>query len=366
MLKQPWRAVFLSYLFPGVGQIYAGAPIKGIIFIVLDLILTVAFFAALVRIFLIESLGQIVRMFGLIVLSIIALFIIGISSLFDAHWTARKFNRSLPAAPAEKQKKDPWLAVFLAKLFPGLGHFYSKQILKGFMFLVLYFLVRLAGGHYPALMLGLIPLALFMYKDAFESAEEMNGFHSKFFPQLGKAPLALVLVVVTISSIPFGPIVKRNFIEAFKIPSASMNPSLIKGDHILVNKTITPIKLKQGDIIVFRYPQDRKRNFIKRIVALGGETIEGKDKVIYVNGVPLDEPYAYYMDAVVRSRSFGPIQVPPNTFFVLGDNRDNSQDSRHWGAIPAEDVIGRAFKIYWSWDSDGTTVRWDRIGMKLN
>jgi signal peptidase I len=164
-------------------------------------------------------------------------------------------------------------------------------------------------------------------------------------------------------------------VQAFKIPTGSMENNLLIGDHLLVNKFIfgpTPLaigrallpvrSIRRGDIVVFKYPDEPERDFIKRVIGLPGETIELKNKKVYVNAKPLDEPYVHFLTPPsggdyqevtsydVRER-FGPVTVPADQYFVMGDNRDNSQDSRYWGFLPRGYVKGKALLIYWSYES---------------
>ena len=153
------------------------------------------------------------------------------------------------------------------------------------------------------------------------------------------------------------------------------------GDHILVSKFIYGIKIplirktlipindpKRGDIVVFIYPEDRSKDFIKRVIGIGGDTIEIRNKKIFLNGLPYSDSYAIYSDDFIIPGSiqprdnFGPVTVRPGTIFVMGDNRDQSYDSRFWGFVDLKDVMGKAFMIYWSWDRENRTVRWNRIG----
>jgi len=176
----------------------------------------------------------------------------------------------------------------------------------------------------------------------------------------------------------------RTFIvQAFKIPSGSMEPTLLIGDHILVNKFIYGItipftekkilqfkKPQRGDIIVFVFPEDPSKDFIKRVIAVGGDQLAIRDKRVFINGQPASDPYAVYRDpAVLRGwggemnrDNFGPVTVPPHTLFVMGDNRDKSYDSRFWGYVDLNKVRGKAFLIYWSWGGLFQEIRWDRIG----
>ncbi|MBW1696890.1 MAG: signal peptidase I [Deltaproteobacteria bacterium] len=178
----------------------------------------------------------------------------------------------------------------------------------------------------------------------------------------------------------------RTFVvQAFKIPSGSMKQTLLVGDHILVNKFIYGVKLpfisttlipvkkpKRGDIIVFRFPEDPKKDFIKRVVGVEGDVVEIKDKQVFINGKPENHPYGVHTDSqvipgLIQPRdNFGPVTVPPNSLFVLGDNRDHSYDSRFWGFVDLKDVKGKAFIIYWSWDRENFGVRWKRIGKLIH
>ena len=170
-------------------------------------------------------------------------------------------------------------------------------------------------------------------------------------------------------------------IQAFKIPSGSMKETLLIGDHILVNKfiygikipftqtTIVPIKdPKPGDIVVFEFPEDPEKDFIKRVIGVAGDVVEVHDKKVYVNHKLLNHDPGIYTDpysfpASVQPRdNFGPVKVPPNSFFVMGDNRDQSYDSRFWGFVDLKAVKGKALIIYWSWDKTNFGVRWNRIG----
>jgi signal peptidase I len=174
-------------------------------------------------------------------------------------------------------------------------------------------------------------------------------------------------------------IIRAYIIQAFKIPSGSMIPTLLIGDHILVTKFIYGTKIpfsdksilvfkqpEKGDIIVFKYPEDPKKDFIKRVVAAGGDTLEERNKIIYVNGKEVKELYAYHGDSYIRPRgdprdNFGPLIVPENKVFVMGDNRDQSFDSRYWGFVDIKEIKGKALIIYWSWDPNNS-LRFNRIG----
>ena len=204
----------------------------------------------------------------------------------------------------------------------------------------------------------------------------------------------------------------RTFVlQAFKIPTGSMENNLLIGDHLLVNKfvyaptatqlerTLLPIgTIHRGDVLVFKSPVEPERDLIKRVIGLPGDRLEQKEKKIYINGQPLDEPYVFFLEPPRHNselseassssdprENYGPVTVPPNQYFMMGDNRDNSLDSRYWGFMPSDYVKGKAVLIYWSYESEredyedesaGATIkglasvfmhfftktRWDRLG----
>ena len=185
-------------------------------------------------------------------------------------------------------------------------------------------------------------------------------------------------------------IIRTFIIQAFKIPSGSMISTLLIGDHLLVNKIIygTPVDIpftnvtvfhmpgfrtpRKDEIIVFKYPEDPTRDFIKRVVAVEGDTVQMINKKLYINGKPVDEPFTQHTDDAIHSAqgdprdNFGPYLVPKNKLFVMGDNRDQSYDSRFWGYVDVHQVLGKAIILYWSWDSDKSLPRLNRIGKLIN
>ncbi|MCK9274550.1 MAG: signal peptidase I [Syntrophales bacterium] len=200
----------------------------------------------------------------------------------------------------------------------------------------------------------------------------MKERHKEVIKEYTKTIIIAILIALFI----------RTFIvQAFKIPSGSMKETLLIGDHILVNKFIYGVKIPlvrktlipvsepgRGDVVVFIYPMDRSKDFIKRVMAVAGDTIEIRDKKIFINGTHYEDGHGVYKDTLIQPRSlqprdnFGPVRVPDGHIFVMGDNRDQSYDSRFWGFVNLEDVLGKAFIIYWSWNKKAGSVRWDRIG----
>jgi len=184
--------------------------------------------------------------------------------------------------------------------------------------------------------------------------------------------------------------VRTFVVQTFKIPTGSMENNLLVGDHLLVNKYVhaplatslermlLPAKpITRGEVVVFKFPEDPERDFIKRVIGLPGESLEMRDKKIYINGKPLDEPYVHFLEPPsgtggyhevtsfdLRER-YGPVTIPDGQLFVMGDNRDNSQDSRYWGNLPIDHVKGRAFLIYWSYETSTAEELVEGFGARM-
>jgi|UPI0003B5560B signal peptidase I (EC:3.4.21.89). Serine peptidase. MEROPS family S26A len=164
-------------------------------------------------------------------------------------------------------------------------------------------------------------------------------------------------------------------VQAYKIPSGSMIPTLLVGDYILVNRLAYGLRIpyykyifkwgeiKRGDVIVFVFPEDPSKDFIKRVIALPSETIEIRKKKIYIDGKEIEDKWGFFSDDYFGPPrdDFGPFKVPPGHVFVMGDNRDESNDSRFWGPVNIQNIKGKAFVIYFSWDSNEKSVRFNRI-----
>jgi signal peptidase I len=174
-------------------------------------------------------------------------------------------------------------------------------------------------------------------------------------------------------------LIRAFLFQAFEIPSGSMEPTLLIGDHILVNKFVYGIRIpfsdsrwpefrkpERGHVVVFVYPVDRSKDFIKRVVGVGGDIIEIRNKVVLVNGKVAKDAHAHFSDTttypgpVTARDNMGPVTVPKDSLFMMGDNRDNSYDSRFWGFVPLRNVIGEASIIYFSFKGLGD-IRWDRL-----
>ena len=180
-------------------------------------------------------------------------------------------------------------------------------------------------------------------------------------------------------------VIRTYLVQAFKIPSGSMEDTLAIGDHLLVSKFVYGTKIpfvdkrvltvrdpRQGDVIVFEYPEDPSKDFIKRVVGIPGDVVEGKDKKVFVNGKQYENPHEVHKEKDIIPKemnqrdTFGPVTVPAGSYFVMGDNRDRSYDSRFWKFVRRDQIKGLAFIKYWSWDREKLRPRFGNIGRLIN
>lgn len=338
-------------------------------------------------------------------------------------------------------RRKPWLAGVLSLCAVGLGQVYNGQALKG---VLVYCLAWIVGLACIAIMLELsfapwnitLPLGilltghLYILVDAITTARRTRDtfqprFYNKWYIYLAIIVLSAFVIQPTVISTS-----RTIWMQAFKMPSGAMEKTLLVGDHFLVDKFRYRLAPPQRfEVIVFRYPWEEDRDFIKRIIALPGERVQLRDRQVYVNERPLQEPYTHYTAPGSRKEQFGPVLVPkrgdtieirsdqqlyvngepvpiplgtyyprddgaPMTgfavfygplfpagatlqkpigplavqddyYFILGDNRDNSKDSQYWGFVPRANVLGTAKRLYWSWDRADRRVRWERIGQDI-
>lgn len=283
----------------------------------------------------------------------------------------------------EEKPRKLWVAGVFTFLTIGLGHMYSGRAKKG---------IALFFGQYVALIGCMISLfihpslfvisvcvlfgfAYFLYSlfDAIQISKRLKvSYQLKRYNRW-----YIYLAVLIIGSFVIQPItsnaIKKYIVQAYKIPAGSLKPTLLVGDQILTKTGLyVSTGVQKGDIVIFPYPEDPSKDFIKRIVAVGGETIEIKEKKVYINDELIHEPYIINSDKRVIPGNFTPrdnmpsIKIPDDSLFVMGDNRDNSYDSRFWGFVKKSSVTGKASIIYWSWDKKNLKVRWGRIGKTIN
>lgn len=273
-----------------------------------------------------------------------------------------------------------WVAGLLSLLEPGLGQIYNGQARKGIIILLLPLLLLpglllCLNSSKVLVYLGIYVISAVAYYiivavDAVSNARKLNSdYQIKKYNRIAiYIGVVILSVLINISLTAF---IRSNYVQAFKIPAGSMEPTLLIGDHILVDRSQSARNPNRGDLIVFEYPEDPAKDFIKRVVAVGGDTVEIKDKQLLVNGKLAIEPYVAHKEANIFPASlnprdnFGPHTVPKDSYFVLGDNRDRSYDSRFWGAVSKDKIKGTVKNLYWSWDRGMFAVRWDRIGKKV-
>ncbi len=341
--KEPWLAVVLSSCWAGIGQIYSGRALRGSILILTETTLiclsTWSWLIPKCDILITIGLG-------------LAIGAVRIWNLFDAHKCARKTNPQDFEAE-RKQDKDPWLALFLSDLIPALGQIYLKKWLWGILFIITGGLMLIVAYKYKFLYIGLWGvLATFICYHAYISAP-IRRERSK------RNILIIIILFLFLRILNYNEILYKAYVaEAFRIPTPhlmppesrggpSMKPTLVYRDIVLVRKSKKYVP-KRGDVVAFKFPEDRKIPFIMRVAALSGETIEIKDKMLFINGHKVKWPTIETPE--YTQGQFGveePYKVPENCFFVLGDNTANSNDSRFFGSIPLSDLIGKAYKIYW-------------------
>lgn len=279
--------------------------------------------------------------------------------------------------------RKPWISVVLTLLAVGLGHIYTGAAKKG---ITLYFLgqgiilliflplIYFIPSAIVLLLAGLCVILFVIYciVDAIKIARQNRvSYDLKRYNKWYIYFTCLVVASFVVQPL-VGGLIKVFFIQAYKIPAGSLKPTLLIGDHILSRKLFAAIAgYKRGDMVIFPFPEDTSKSFIKRVIATAGETIEIVDKKVYIDGEFLEEPYVIFVDPQIypegqhQRDNYGPVLVPGDTLFVMGDNRDQSYDSRFWGFVEKTAIEGKAYAIYWSWDKENAKVRWNRIGQRI-
>jgi signal peptidase I len=286
-------------------------------------------------------------------------------------------------------RRRPVVAALLSLLIVGLGDAYNGFTRRGARLLAAMLgsmvVVALAWSVVTALSIAPWAALLFLLY-----AAVTYGFHlyaavrawrdarrlRETPPHRLRASVLFALAAIPVMLVVTGAI-RAFLMQAFKNPSGAMTPTLLIGDHVLVNKLEYGPRFaarrlfdlrapRRGDIVVFIWPKDRSKDFVKRVVAMGGETIEIRERRVIVDGTVRDDPYARWTDARSETEHWGPVTVPPGHVFVMGDNRDSSYDSRFWGSVPVADLYGKVTVVYWSWDVANAGVRWDRVGLGLD
>jgi len=269
-----------------------------------------------------------------------------------------------------------WLAGLLSLITPGLGQIYNGQMKKGILLFVIPLILIpleiyvLLNGITKALIITtmLINVAYYIVviSDAVLVANMMNAPYS-----LKKYNKWYVYILLIVISPCLSYLIKNSYVQTRKCSAVSMEPTIFKGDRVLTDKRSSTRSAQRGDLIIFLYPVDETKYFLKRVVAVAGDKVEIRDKKLFVNDRLQNEPYIIQNDdfiipgSVQPRDNFGPVIVRPDSVFVMGDNRDHSYDSRFWGPVSKSKIRGKAIGIYWSWDKEKKEVRWERVGLKV-
>ncbi len=275
--------------------------------------------------------------------------------------------------------KEPLLSLMLSIFYPGLGQIYSGYTFRGILFIIVPLLIGSALLWYVVQpetkiyvwMIGILIIGvgfvIYVLVDSYQCSKRYNkenNLERKI--TTGKRVLYIIgilicLFVVDLSDLfgkPVANYIRENVVQAYKIPSGAMRLTLMENDRLFVDKKIyKKEKPKRGDVAVFIYPQDSSKDFIKRIVGLPGEQIEIRDGRLIVNGQELDSSLTLFNHNYYNRGEYGkegvPVTVPLDAYFVLGDNSGSSHDSRYWGFVPAKNILGKAYKIYYPFDRSG-------------
>jgi signal peptidase I len=290
----------------------------------------------------------------------------------------------------ENKPRKWWISGILSLLSPGLGHVYCGQARKGIFFLfvgnyllpflllqsITLYLGTLSLSILYAIILLLLGFYIVVIIDAVRLANRLKfeyqlKKYNKWFVYVG------ILVAIATISLLFPGLdvdrdtIKSNTMQAYKIPSGSMEPTLLIGDRILVDRRLSARNPSRGTIIIFEWPKDKTKDFVKRVEAIGGDTVEIRDKELYVNNKIVKESQVVHLESNLIPASenprdnYGPVTVPKDAYFVMGDNRDRAYDSRFWGFVDKSKIKGTVKQLYWSWDRKASSVRWNRIGKNI-
>lgn len=288
----------------------------------------------------------------------------------------------------EIKKRNPLAAVAFSIISPGLGQIYNGQFKKGIIYAIITILILIfyyiMGVYFIGFIISLFILicwCLFIIFDSLITSSrikyiELNEYN-KWYIYL------FFIVAITFTSFTAETLLKG--ITSYSIPARSMQQTFLKGDYLISNNFAygwkTPFSNKgwllidkphRGDVAVFIFPPDPSKEYIKRVIGLPGDRVQIIDKQVFINGQLLETPQAVFRDTAIIPSSkttrdnFGPVTVPPDSYFVLGDNRDQSYDSRFWGFVPLDLIRGKALYVYFSWDKENSRIRWERIGLAVN
>jgi signal peptidase I len=348
----PWLAAGLSILVPGLGQAAAGRPARGLGWF----LAAAGSLAGFMWWVLNPSRAEILE--GGAWLAVIGAIELG--SWVDAWWIARR--RTGPPDP-----RTPEGGLALSLLFPGLGHAYlyarrwwawplaMSFCLPGVLLTAILAVEEPPASWWPGWLMHWPGWAAFLASAGLSAAAAGHAWRAgrrragrpPEWPAIPRSLLVLAFLAWGLGQLPWGGWLKDRLVRSFRIPSASMEPTLVEGDRLWARRATV---LGRGEIVVFRPPDRPGEDYIKRVVGLPGDTIAIRRQRVFINGTRLEEPYSVHRSPRRRLPDVddrAPMTVPADCYFVMGDNRDNSRDSRYFGPVPVTLVYGRAYKLYW-------------------
>ncbi len=272
--------------------------------------------------------------------------------------------------------RRPWLAGLANLLAPPLGHIYTGKPLRGVVLTVVTSLFGIGAVSLVLWPIGFITITLMvlvlLIADAVlivDSIMVARRFGREYYLKRYNRWYVYLLIFVVV--VTLGEVIKSGrrayLVQAYPLPAISMAPTLLIGDHILADKVVYRSRSPERfDVVLFKYPEDPQKRMVKRVIGLPGELIEIREKKVFVNGKELAEPYAYFAqaepDKPLPPDVYGPFQIPEHGYVLLGDNRNRSYDSRSFGPVDRDKILGRVRLVYFSWYRENSSVRWDRIG----
>lgn len=368
--REPWLALSLSWLVPGGGQFYVKSYARGTIFIILAILFYIFWLASLI--------STKCSIFASTAIRLCSFIIVRVFACVDAYKLAKRFNTGEFEA-ARTESKDPWLAVFLSLLLPGLGHGYTRQWVPFGLYFLVFCVLKMLSNRIGYVVAGLLLFRVFVC------------IHAYISTTIGRTPGKKAITAFAIFLISIGcfksillPWLTGAYLGGTVSATwgPSMEPTIRTSDKLVINKLMyTKHDPKVGDIIVLKIPKyvEIPKNvpkrtaymLCKRVVAVGGESVQVKGDKVYVNGeerrfkISEDASENFSYDEIASGGNkvwepyviFGvtePYRVPEGCYFVLGDNIQNSMDSRYCGAFPKDKIIGKVVKIYWPLRRIGT------------
>jgi signal peptidase I len=282
----------------------------------------------------------------------------------------------VPEPPSTRRRR---VAAVLNFVFPGVGYLYAGLLrsallafalvpLTDVVAVLLFVLVPLDRANVAVPLLWMLAVRIFVAGDAARACSDAAARPDRWHARWYACAAAALLVSFAINPLT-AVAIRATVVRAYSFPTGSMEDTILNGDHVLVSRWDYRLHApRRGDMVVFPYPEDPSRTFLKRVIGLPGETVEIRNRSVVIDGRMLAEPYARFIvpdgfDA--HGRDWGPRLLPAKSYFVLGDNRDNSKDSRYWGYVREGDFGGRARMVYWSVEPDTHAIRWGRIGRRF-